>query len=320
MVEVNGKVWDADRFAFHGREAKHLVYLASGTFNEEQLHTYNAIKDALIDIEAKDQSEVCTFLPMEDGYLLDSFKDNPPEVLHEVFKLDVRGMDASNIIVVNTTPDTGTQFELGYAEAMGLPIVLCTESTDELDRFYSSTMTKHPTYKYAIKSVWETNNSSEDLLKAMDLAKSLICPTYVNDRQPSMTTLVVASDSNVEAMSATLSAFSSAFQIIGRDLELIMEPTKLDHDILLKRLLTARNVVVCVDDRPALAGFIVGFCYACGIPVITFSMQEYPINLMLQESIRYHAVGHQDITYALRQLTSAMGAGGLKKSYQIKTY
>lgn len=320
MVEVNGQVWDAKNYRFHDHSAEFLVYLASGTFNKEQIDVYNAIKEALVAIEAGDQSKMCTFLPMEDGYLLDSFKDNPPEVLHEVFELDVRGMDAANMIVVNTTPDTGTQFEMGYATAKGMPIVLCTNSLQELSAFYNKSIWQDNKYGYSKVPVWVVGDDEEDMIDCCTRAAGRSHDQYELKWDPGMHTLVIASDTSQDTKTRCLTSFQRAYNVIGHNLEIIMEPSMLDHKTLIDRILHARNVAVCVDDRPALAGFIVGFCYAIGIPVITFSNEEYPINLMLQESTRYHAVGTTDIVYALRQLTSPMGAGGLKKSYQVKTY
>ena len=99
------------------------IYLASGWFNDEQMHVCTSLENFL------------------DGLNFDVFKPrleskitsiNPTiEERKITFKGNITNIDCADIVVANVTfKDTGVHFEIGYAYAKNKPIIFYKQDTD----------------------------------------------------------------------------------------------------------------------------------------------------------------------------------------------
>ena len=61
----------------------------------------------------------------------------------------------------------------------------------------------------------------------------------------------------------------------------------------------ANLVVALIDDRDIGTIFEIGYAFAMGVPVITFTNMDYGMNLMLAESVLAHCKGVEQLTEAL---------------------
>lgn len=99
-----------------------MIYIASPFFNKEQLHFVRRIEDTL------DAFERDFFSPRIEGVIKDMTADEKKTRMKEIFDSNIQHiLDSDIIVAVIDDRDPGTMFEIGYAAALGIPIITLTQ-------------------------------------------------------------------------------------------------------------------------------------------------------------------------------------------------
>lgn len=110
------------------------IYLAGPFFSDEQIDRIHRVENAL-----KQNSTVETFFsPMETNTTDNEGKQGTPEWARLVFELDTKEIDKADVICAvsdftNQNMDSGTAFEVGYANASHKPIIVLQELDEPLN-------------------------------------------------------------------------------------------------------------------------------------------------------------------------------------------
>ena len=106
------------------------VYLAGPFFNEEQIAEADKIKDALLLI--KQRGPVAGLHMYDPRHRLVCEEDANDYTAEYIFQRNLEAIRKSDLVIANLMDkDQGTSVEIGYAYAIGKPIVLCWFSTDD---------------------------------------------------------------------------------------------------------------------------------------------------------------------------------------------
>lgn len=99
-----------------------MIYIASPFFNKEQLHFVRRIEDTL------DAFERDFFSPRMEGVIKDMTADEKKLRMREIFDSNIQHiLDSDIVVAVIDDRDPGTMFEIGYANALGIPIITLTQ-------------------------------------------------------------------------------------------------------------------------------------------------------------------------------------------------
>ena len=100
------------------------AYVAGPFFNEQQIESMEKIERVL------EKHSIEMFRPRFDAGQIKEMRNATNEDLKRVFNNDLNGLIDSDMIIANLTfKDTGTSFELGYAHALKLPVILFNDET-----------------------------------------------------------------------------------------------------------------------------------------------------------------------------------------------
>jgi len=96
---------------------KLLIYLAAPFFNEEQIYLVKSVTDFLENLE-----NVIVYSPMRDGGILN--QDATDAECDRVYDDNINAISSVNLVVALVDyKDSGTTFEIGFAAALGIPVV-----------------------------------------------------------------------------------------------------------------------------------------------------------------------------------------------------
>lgn len=98
------------------------IYVAGPFFNDEQIASLESVENILIKNNFK------MFRPRYDAGSLS--KNVTKKEMQEVFTADVKAIDSCSMLLADITyRDTGTSFEIGYAFAKRIPVMLFCNTT-----------------------------------------------------------------------------------------------------------------------------------------------------------------------------------------------
>lgn len=106
------------------------VYLAGPFFNEEQTAEADKIKDALLLLQQR--GPVAGLHMYDPRHRLVCEEDANDYTAEYIFQRNLEAIRKSDLVIANLMDkDQGTSVEIGYAYAIGKPIVLCWFTTDD---------------------------------------------------------------------------------------------------------------------------------------------------------------------------------------------
>ena len=106
------------------------VYLAGPFFNEEQTAEAGKIKDALLLLQQR--GPIAGLHMYDPRHRLVCEEDANDYTAEYIFQRNLEAIRKSDLVIANLMDkDQGTSVEIGYAYAIGKPIVLCWFTTDD---------------------------------------------------------------------------------------------------------------------------------------------------------------------------------------------
>lgn len=106
------------------------VYLAGPFFDDEQIDRISRMEEALTA-----NAKVASFFSPRKAELSEELVMGTPEWAAAVFEVDRENIDDADVVTAvidyeDTHVDPGTAWEIGYANAIGKPVILVKEKTD----------------------------------------------------------------------------------------------------------------------------------------------------------------------------------------------
>lgn len=143
----------SQRIGYSRGKRRFTVYLAGPFFNPEQKAVMKQAKDSLASfihvIDPQELSPVIVELPEE---------ERSERLFEEIYRRNVEGVAAARLLVANVdTKDTGTTFEMGYAAALGIPILTFAASPVKLNVMLQQATLGHCELEKlpkAVREVW----------------------------------------------------------------------------------------------------------------------------------------------------------------------
>lgn len=132
------------------------IYLAGPFFSDEQIDRIHRVEAAL----QKNPTVESFFSPMETNTTDDNGQQFTPQWAAKVFQLDTEEIDKADVVCtvadfVHENMDSGTAFEVGYANASQTPVVVLQELDEPLNlmigqalRYYTKSVDEIATYDF----------------------------------------------------------------------------------------------------------------------------------------------------------------------------
>lgn len=154
------------------------IYLAGPFFSEQQIKRLHTVRDLLAENKTvgfiyepavNQQQEIVD----KYGTIEDAMKE--PEWQTAVYRADTQAIQQANAIVAvldfdyesgNLIPDPGTVYEIGYAQALGKPVIL-VQATDVAEDPLNLMLTQYTAYfdKDDVKGLTHHNLNNYDFLR-----------------------------------------------------------------------------------------------------------------------------------------------------------
>lgn len=264
------------------------VYLASGWFNERDDRILTQLEDKLCSIEG-----LQVYRPRKDGIALTSEEFHDHELRRKVFDSNVVNIDTADFLVVNLdcgSPrlDTGTVWECARAVAMGLPVVVYNEASPSLLKsrlgdLVNSIMIKH------VHSLEEL----ERVVKGLQVSSLKYPSLQIRDGNRTSPT-VVCDDQEGDFLATILDTLSGVS---------VVPNPKCSESAIENVVLNASYFILPTDTKDPVITWYMSVAYYLGIPILTYTDKNLPLNLMLIFSVKKHIIGLTDLRETLSKIT-----------------
>lgn len=282
----------------HTKQSK--IYLASPWFNEYESQVETKLYETL-----KRDSRLDVYSPRRDGTKLTPGEFHDHEKRSLVFKDNVDNILDASLVIANFDPytrnlDTGTVWEVGYAVANNIPVILYTG--------YSESFGKDPNTPYpqlggilgfepsvefpVVFSLGELKSTYESVLELPNENKLLVVGPFKGE------SLKVLQDIGTMLGEKGFEYLSIDDLMNEEGTHRFGENTNLTEK-LESQLKESAGLIAVIDDRNPLVSMAMGSAYAMGKPMISFTNFDYGVNLMLMLSIARHVKGLDELSEAL---------------------
>ncbi|PJZ19756.1 hypothetical protein CEW46_21490 [Bacillus cereus] len=278
------------------------IYLASGWFSPYQDFTETQLFDTLSAIE-----EVDVYSPRRDGTKLEPGALHNHEVRKKVFQDNVDNILHADLVVANLDPyqgfvDTGTFWEVAYANQKGIPVVIYTgtKNTDFPDKgSYKKTLDQviH-NLQYGSQAIVEDLKSLKS--KVLDIAKNGVSAVTKFKR-----VLVVGPAGNEEVINKVCETVNYSLEATTiMDSETIRNgvPSANFNAAIRDYIKTCDLVITIIDDRDPIVSYAMGVAYGERTPIVSYTDFDYGVNLMLLLSIVNHCQGVEKLEETLKKI------------------
>ena len=294
------------------------IYLASPFFNDFQREVVRALENVLGEIVGPDGQ---VFSPSRDGVKL-VMGESTWEDRKGVFEANCYNIDDSDVVVaVLDGYDTGTMWEVGRATRLNIPVItiskeiplggIYSDRIDENELMYyikhrlhdisridkSSIVIITPTPSDEVDESGKSVDPIYDLVEEIELRegdnRSVFWFSY-DDR------IKTASANNFHA--EVFSAFMDDNEK-GVDIESIL------------RAIDPGAIAISIDDRNPGCSHSLGYIFADPVyrnRVVTFSSQDYGVNVMLQHSISGHYTDTECLISRLVEIADTRSSGTIE--------
>lgn len=255
------------------------IYLASSWFTPR-------MKSILSELEVvlSAREDVNLYSPRRDGIVLPAYQKHDTALRESIFKENIQQIDKADIVLANIDSmdsynDPGTIYEIGYAMAHDVPVVGFTLSFENIEQRFKGFLdgfecilgTYESIYTY-LDSVYKSNTMKD---------RVLFVGNGNNEVDTKLASYIMDSGANLRWVNNF-------------------------HDEVYARIdevfANVEYMIAVVDDRSTLVSWMIGQAYARGIPVVTYSDQNYGINVMLLVSILTHLRGTDELCQFLQQV------------------
>lgn len=257
------------------------IYVAGPSFNPKQVEVRLRMESILLNMASLLDYEL--YRPFVDGVKLKSEELNDPKVCEKVFSDNMSHIDDCDIVVANLdtsgVKDQGTNVEIGYAMAKGIPVIAYAEDS----KFYED-------YKPIV------NRFSSICIGETEL-KMCLCKWDKFERKheleysydPQNKKVLYVADTSKTNHQEFLDRISGMHKIIGFNLVFIDDPMNCTYQSYLDDILSElRYIILNIDDRHQMISWFFGQCYARNIPIITLTDHDYGVNVMMLYALLKH--------------------------------
>ena len=246
------------------------------------------------------EGSIKSYFPRHDGIKLESNQFHDVKKRESVFRDNLSHIEIADLVIANLDgrdgyQDTGTCYEVGYAMALGIPVIGYQKDNDGKinyhmqaisPKFYATctgltdlglTLSRFPT---VIKDniVYPENNVGTKIL--------FVSP---DDSQKSI-------DSATEVANTILESYGVEFRWVDK---LSSSQLSIHIDKVLQNI---KFLIAVIDDRNPVVSWMMGQCYARRIPIVSYTNNDYGVNLMLALSILQHVKGLEDLKILLQKI------------------
>lgn len=255
------------------------IYLASGWFTPKTREILDKLESLL-----SDRSDVKLYSPRRDGIMLPPNQKHDTALRENIFAENISHITDADLVVANIHSedpynDPGTIYEIGYAMAHNVPVLGFAESFENIPERFLGFIEG---FDCIVKSYSELNLYLDNYISVVKNAPQKIL--FVGSGNSDTDTKVASSISD--------SGFSLRW--VNETSEVYPRIDEIFDNV--------QCLIAVIDDRKTLVSWMIGQAYSRGIPVITYSDQNYGINVMLLISILTHIRGTEELNKFLQQL------------------
>lgn len=266
------------------------IYCASGWFTEATDSILTKLESILIETPG-----IKPYLPRHDGVKLSANEFHDHNLRKKIFEDNVSHISSSDFVLVNLDGsdgfyDTGTMWELGYAMANQIPVIIFDTTDTCDDRFISIKNGFHKKFK----DFEELKNYLHNLSGEIRDMNNII-PSKVLFIGPDSTEEQVEVNKDIIA-SVIMECHGSSF----RWLDDLNNPEIYNSiDDIFKDI---DYIISVIDDRHPIVAWVMGQAYKRNIPVISYTNFDYGVNIMLLVSILRHVKGKDELRKVMQKL------------------
>lgn len=265
------------------------IYCAGGWFSQNQDESLTLLEDTLRRIPY-----VLPYFPRHDGVKLTPGEFHQSELRKKVFEDNVHHIKDADVVVASCDGrdgfyDTGTQWEIGEANAHGIPVI-AYDPTDNI-------------YKILAAISKEFYSIVHDMQSLQDELLEFYCMKSNENSQATKVLFVGPTDTaeqrefNEDIISSViLECHGSNFRWID-DLSSDRISDSID-DIFAD----VQYMIAVIDDRHPIVSWMMGQAYHRNIPVITYTNFDYGVNIMLLCSLLYHCKGKDELKSIVQKI------------------
>lgn len=242
------------------------------------------------------------YMPRHDGVKLEPNQLHDPAVRKTVFDENVKHIDDADIVIASLDSkdgyiDTGTIWEVGYAMAVGKPVI--GFQYDEDGKI-------EETIPALVDGLLEICTGEEELLYTihhLPNTKESHGLRLIPVGSRGSKVLFVAPDRTEDQRNLGVTLSSILIECSGKEFRWV-------DDLSCKTLFenmsaifdNVNYMVAVIDDRHPVVSWMMGVAYAYGIPIVTYTDHDYGVNLMLMLSLKQHVKGQDELKSLLQAI------------------
>lgn len=264
------------------------VYLASGWFTPNTEASISVLEERL-----RRHPYIKPYFPRHDGVKLSANEFHDHELRKKVFNENIHQIKSSDYLLVNLDGadgfyDTGTCWELGYAMAQGIPVIV-----------YDPTGRIHEDFK-GIKIGFSIFCDS---LESVDNALNVITADYIRRKNSTGKLLFVGPDKTKEQKEMNSDILATVIlESHGQNFrEVSTSHTGLYENI--ENIFEGVDYMIAViDDRHPIVSWMMGQAQERKIPIISYTNYDYGVNIMLSCGVLTHCKGKDELRAVIQKI------------------
>lgn len=270
------------------------VYLASGWFNDRDDNILTNLEETLCALKY-----LKVYRPRKDGVKLSAEDFHDHNLRKKVFDSNVENIDSADLVVANLDCgsdrlDTGTVWECARAVAKGIPVIIYNEVADEILTSRLGSLVHVPGIQFA-KSISELVYLTEGFYRVPIHYPPLKVSHKVTTDRPAL----ICDENSTDLITTILDTITQV--------DVVTDPRR-GESVMIDILDRAGYLILPTDSKDPVITWYMSVAYYLNVPIITYSENNLPLNLMLIFSVRKHVQGVDD----LRSTVSFISRNGLR--------
>lgn len=264
------------------------VYLASGWFSENTEKSISMLEEKL-----RNHPYITPYFPRHDGVKLSTNEFHDHELRKKVFMENINQITSSDYLLVNLDGsdgfyDTGTCWELGYAMAHSIPVIVYDHTSKVYDNF-RGLVSGFCIFCDSPESVDEALNEvvREHIHKKTTSNKLLFVGPDVTEGQREINSDILATVI-LESHGQNFREVSTSHTGLYNSIEDIFEGV--DY------------MVAVIDDRHPIVSWMMGQAHERKIPIISYTNYDYGVNIMLSCGVLTHCKGKDELRSVIQKI------------------
>lgn len=264
------------------------IYLASGWFTENTESSISMLEEKL-----RNRPHIQPYFPRHDGVKLTPNEFHDHKLRKRVFNENVQNISSSDYLLVNLDGsdgfyDTGTCWELGYAMAHNIPVIVY----DPTEKIYDN-------FRGLASGFFTYCGSPESVDHALDL----VVQSHIREKS-SVGKLLFVGPSDTEQQrdvnsdilaTVVLESHGPLFREVTTT-----HPTLFEH---IEEIFKGVSYMVAViDDRHPIVSWMMGQAQERGIPIVSYTNYDYGVNIMLSCGVLTHCKGKDELRSVIQKI------------------